>query len=106
MRWAALAAQAGPTLPKRSRMTVRCSKCGEELLGAVNRCWKCGQTFALRPEIDGRPPVMAEPRPPDEASLEAIVLEAASASAGHLPASAGLALPAGRALSTPAPYPT
>src|SRR3954471_6203119 len=21
---------------------VRCSTCGEELLGAVNRCWRCG----------------------------------------------------------------
>src|SRR5262245_6556603 len=27
-------------------MAVHCSKCGEELLGAVNRCWKCGQTVA------------------------------------------------------------
>ena len=38
-------------------MSVRCSKCGEELLGAVNRCWRCGQTLALQPEADGRPPV-------------------------------------------------
>jgi hypothetical protein len=42
-------------------MAVRCSKCGEELLGAVNRCWKCGQTFALHPEMDGTPPVRTEP---------------------------------------------
>lgn len=27
-------------------MSVVCSKCGEELMGAVNRCWKCGSTFA------------------------------------------------------------
>lgn len=38
-------------------MSVRCSKCGEELLGAVNRCWKCGQALALHPETDGRPPI-------------------------------------------------
>src|SRR5690349_689714 len=44
-------------------MAVRCSKCGEELLGAVNRCWKCGQTFALHPEMDGTPPVRTEPAP-------------------------------------------
>ncbi len=30
-------------------MAVHCSKCGEELLGAVNRCWRCGQTYALSP---------------------------------------------------------
>ena len=41
-------------------MTVRCSHCGEELLGAVNRCWKCGRQFAARPTIEGLPPVRAE----------------------------------------------
>src|SRR5436190_1837659 len=56
-------------------MTVRCSKCGEELLGAVNRCWKCGQTFALRPEIDGRPPIRPELPPIGAEPLEAIVLD-------------------------------
>jgi len=56
-------------------MTVRCSKCGEELLGAVNRCWKCGQTFALRPEIDGRPPIRSEAPRVAEQPLEAIVVE-------------------------------
>lgn len=42
-------------------MSVRCSKCGEELLGRVNRCWKCGHAFALAPERDGRPPVRVQP---------------------------------------------
>jgi hypothetical protein len=41
-------------------MAVRCARCGEELLGAVNRCWKCGQQFAVRPAADGLPPVRAE----------------------------------------------
>jgi hypothetical protein len=53
-------------------MAVRCSKCGEELLGAVNRCWKCGQMFAQRPEIDGRPPVRVAPvafSPPMQAEI-------------------------------------
>jgi hypothetical protein len=27
-------------------MSYRCPKCGEELIGAVNRCWKCGRAFA------------------------------------------------------------
>src|SRR6478752_7842357 len=53
-------------------MAVRCSKCGEELLGAVNRCWKCGQIFALHPEMDGTPPVRAE-RPPSNEPLPAAV---------------------------------
>jgi hypothetical protein len=59
-------------------MAVRCSKCGEELLGAVNRCWKCGQMFALRPEIDGRPPVRTEPSSASEPPLEAIVLDSSN----------------------------
>jgi len=41
-------------------MAVRCTRCGEELLGAVNRCWKCGQQFQVRPTVDGLPPVRAE----------------------------------------------
>ncbi|HUE70892.1 MAG TPA: hypothetical protein VMP01_08380 [Pirellulaceae bacterium] len=44
-------------------MAVRCSKCGEELLGPVNRCWKCGQTFATLPDTGGVPPVRREPSP-------------------------------------------
>lgn len=78
-------------------MAVRCAKCGEELLGAVNRCWKCGQQFELRPEIDGRPPVRLEmppagdgppgwdglpspsastaAAPPPDAPIEAVVLD-------------------------------
>jgi hypothetical protein len=44
-------------------MAVRCSKCGEELLGPVNRCWKCGQTFATLPDMGGLPPVRREPAP-------------------------------------------
>src|SRR5690349_16774282 len=27
-----------------------CPKCGEKLLGAVNRCWKCGLTFTMPPD--------------------------------------------------------
>lgn len=41
-------------------MAVRCSKCGEELLGPVNRCWKCGQLFATLPDAGGLPPVRGE----------------------------------------------
>jgi len=68
-------------------MTVRCSRCGEELLGAVNRCWKCGQAFQARPTVDGLPPVRAE-------------VIAAAATAGSLPA--GQAVEA-RVLADPLP---
>ncbi len=42
-------------------MAVRCSKCGEELLGPVNRCWKCGQQFTARSDAGGLPPVRYAP---------------------------------------------
>lgn len=42
-------------------MTVRCSQCGEELMGAVNRCWKCGRAFSAQPASDGLPPVRRVP---------------------------------------------
>ncbi|HEX5106099.1 MAG TPA: hypothetical protein VFV87_19905, partial [Pirellulaceae bacterium] len=47
----------------------------EELLGAVNRCWKCGQVFVRRPEADGLPPVRMERAPAAAEPLEAIVLD-------------------------------
>jgi hypothetical protein len=56
-------------------MAVHCAKCGEELMGAVNRCWKCGQVFARRPEMDGLPPVRMERPPAAGEPLEAIVLD-------------------------------
>jgi hypothetical protein len=77
-------------------MSVHCSQCGEELMGAVNRCWKCGQQFAARPTIDGLPPV----RPAYEAvavelsheALEARVLEdEASVAAAELQFQSGVA---------------
>ena len=61
---------------------VHCSKCGEELLGAVNRCWKCGQAFALPPEMDGRPPVRAVAAVGSSQPLEAIVVEHVSKTSG------------------------
>lgn len=42
-------------------MAVHCSKCGEELMGAVNRCWKCGQSVASHPGPTDLPPVRGEP---------------------------------------------
>jgi hypothetical protein len=34
---------------REAKVAVHCSKCGEELLGAVNRCWRCGQAYAVPP---------------------------------------------------------
>lgn len=52
-----------PGAPIIGSMSVRCSKCGEELLGAVNRCWRCGQEFrAPTPSIDV-PPIRRPPIP-------------------------------------------
>lgn len=39
-------------------MAVTCANCGEELLGAVNRCWRCGQKFE-EPQLSDLPPQRA-----------------------------------------------
>ena len=41
-------------------MRTICSQCGEELIGAVNRCWKCGTSVstAVQP---AKPPVRRPP---------------------------------------------
>ncbi|WP_158262185.1 MULTISPECIES: hypothetical protein [Pirellulaceae] len=41
-------------------MSVTCDKCGEELMGAVNRCWKCGTQFK-RVESAPIPPIRRSP---------------------------------------------
>jgi hypothetical protein len=75
----------GPEHAESRNMAVRCSKCGEELLGAVNRCWKCGQAFAARPELDGSPPVRQGARlSAAEEPLEAVVLDDADEAARAL----------------------
>jgi hypothetical protein len=42
-------------------MPVRCANCGEELLGAVNRCWRCGTRVASHHGEPDLPPVRALP---------------------------------------------
>lgn len=37
-----------------------CEKCGEELFGAVNACWKCGNEIAI-PMDDAKPPIRRAP---------------------------------------------
>jgi len=44
-------------------MAVNCAKCGEELLGAVNRCWRCGTMLESRPGNTDLPPVRRAPIP-------------------------------------------
>jgi hypothetical protein len=75
---------------------VHCSKCGEELLGAVNRCWKCGQMFALPPEMDGRPPVRTAAAASTSQPLEAIIVDELAVPSGSPfgPGVPAVALPA------------
>ena len=90
-------------------MAVRCSKCGEELLGPVNRCWKCGQQFTALAEAGGLPPVRYVPV---ELPADVVVAELAGAAAATiaslaatLPAPpAGAASAAGRAVRTGSPF--
>jgi hypothetical protein len=42
-------------------MPVRCATCSEELLGAVNRCWKCGAFVTLNLEAFQTPPIRRAP---------------------------------------------
>lgn len=42
-------------------MAVQCAKCGEELMGSVNRCWRCGQEFVARNTDPGLPPIRRNP---------------------------------------------
>jgi hypothetical protein len=65
-------------------MKVICAKCGEELLGAVNRCWKCGTTFETSAGDEHGPPVRRAP---------ILELEPAAGSMGGEPVMAELADP-------------
>ena len=42
-------------------MSVECAKCGEELMGSVNRCWSCGQEFVATIDEGNRPPIRRAP---------------------------------------------
>jgi hypothetical protein len=44
-------------------MAVRCAQCGEELLGAVNRCWRCGAQVLSRSGDTDLPPIRRPPVP-------------------------------------------
>jgi hypothetical protein len=57
-------------------MSVLCSHCGEELMGAVNRCWKCGKLIGSHSGPLDVPPIRRSPIVgPLNAPLEATVLE-------------------------------
>ncbi|MFO0870685.1 MAG: hypothetical protein U0935_17285 [Pirellulales bacterium] len=62
-------------------MSVHCTFCGEELLGAVNRCWRCGRRFTYAPTRESEPPVRRSPLSgplslrPGEAPVEAVCVE-------------------------------
>ena len=52
-------------------MPVTCAKCGEELLGSVNRCWQCGSEMLSTPDAATAPPVRRRPAVP----VSAVVAE-------------------------------
>ena len=45
-------------------MAVSCAICGEELLGSVNRCWKCGNFVTSHPGDATQPPVRTDQQAP------------------------------------------
>ncbi|MBC8354201.1 MAG: hypothetical protein H8E66_19585 [Planctomycetes bacterium] len=45
-----------------THMAVQCAKCGEELMGAVNRCWRCGQEFEALSSTGDLPPIRRSPQ--------------------------------------------
>jgi len=66
-------------------MAVRCSKCGTELLGAVNACWNCGQAVLSHSGGSDAPPVGPPPEIPVDEQPEpvsAIVVDDAPPAAG------------------------
>lgn len=54
-------------------MAVNCANCGEELLGAVNRCWRCGTEMESRPGNTSLPPVRRAPIPAEVEYVPAVV---------------------------------
>ncbi len=56
-------------------MAVNCANCGEELLGAVNRCWRCGTELESRPGNTSLPPVRRAPIPHQVENAPAVVAE-------------------------------
>ena len=64
-------------------MPVYCANCGEELLGAVNRCWRCGRTFAPSTGAHDVPPVRRSPPRAALATAE-VVGEEVSDTAGRI----------------------
>ncbi|EAQ77585.1 hypothetical protein DSM3645_08296 [Blastopirellula marina DSM 3645] len=81
--------------PERTKLvSTICSNCGEELIGAVNRCWRCGRDFEIDALADIPPirrmhilptylhssPIVANAAtsPPESAEEEIISAELAS----------------------------
>lgn len=50
-------------------MKANCPQCGEELLGAVNSCWRCGADFTSDPGVGRAPPAQqSQPAPASQDS--------------------------------------
>jgi len=56
-------------------MAVQCAHCGEELLGSVNRCWRCGHSMIAHAGPADVPPVRRAPiSEPLDAPVAALVM--------------------------------
>ena len=67
-------------------MPVHCAECGEELLGSVNRCWRCGHEFESRTGSIDDPPVRRRPISELLAEpLEAVIVDQQAAPSAVVP---------------------
>ena len=60
-RWVVPPLNYRPKILEQLRVNVQCARCGEELLGAVNRCWRCGTDFVSPVGSAELPPVRRTP---------------------------------------------
>lgn len=57
-------------------MAVKCGNCGEELMGSVNRCWRCGQSLRAHAGPAHIPPVRRPPIRGDlQGPLDAVLMD-------------------------------
>src|SRR5690349_840626 len=67
-------------------MRITCSQCGQDLIGAVNRCWKCGKSLPQLLGPDGLPKIRRAPVAP---TVEAVVIDEQSSISPSLVGGAG-----------------
>jgi hypothetical protein len=69
---------------------VYCTHCGEELLGSVNRCWRCGREFVAEHNPENLPPIRRRPIPLELVNKTREEREELQAAPSHRPALAAV----------------